>query len=417
MNAHAMTLPAATDTLPSSGQPDRVTPRLTGMESTWVLTALAAAPWPLFCGLALLGVPGPHAARTPWSFWTDGPPAGHLLHGPLAVAAALGVAGVWAHGARRAASWRWGATLLGMGTMGELVANALTDMGRSEAGLAELPVAGRALLVWVTAVALFELTPILASAAGLRRDEPRRGAFWLTMHGLFMALAGLAAVWGPTASSTGARWFVSPWLAAAVVLPAAAARFGPPRAQRLPAPAGRAGPLWALAWLGWFMTAGLVVAEADSLATLPGAWRFGLDPRASVLLVAPALACLSALLAAADLLWDAHRSERALSGTVLDAADGGFTLERVGSPAHWIALEDAPLPEVGREVTLLGARPAAHTHGPFRDGASKWRARRVWTGPPNSLASALRRRAAGWLGWAAVSLAGGVAVALALAAR
>lgn len=413
MNPHAMTMDAAIEPLPKPGhRAPAEAARFRGRESFWVLAAMAAAPWPLFCAVFAFAIPGPHAARTPWSFWTDGPPPAQLFHGPLAIALVLGAMAVWTHRPKGRALGRWWTTILGMGAMGELVANALTDMGRSERTLADLPTAGRALLVWITLIAIFELTPILASAAGMAKRERRLGATSLGLHAGFLALAGLAAQFGPTTTATGAVWFVSPWLAAVLVIPLATARSGPPQTTRLPDRTGRAGPLFGLAALAWLMALGFAVAEYDTLSSLPRTLRFGADPRASAMLAAPAMACLSALVAAFSLLRTGSRAERAPSGTVVDASDGGFTLERTGEEKPmWVALDAGPLPAVGTEVTLVGPRPAPRASGPFRDGAGKWRARRAWDGPPRSLQGALRRRAAGWLAWAGCSLGGALLVA------
>ncbi|MFK7989665.1 MAG: hypothetical protein AB8I08_26845 [Sandaracinaceae bacterium] len=414
MNAHAMTMDAAIDPLPKPGHraPAEASARFAGRESFWVLSAIAAAPWPLFCIVFAFGVPGPHAARTPWSFWTDGPPEARLLHGPLAIALVLGAMAVWTHRPKGRALGRWWTTVLGMGVLGELVANALTDMGRSERALADLPTAARAVLVWVTLVALFELTPILASAAGMAKREQRLGVTSVALHAVFLGLAGLTAQFAPTMTSTGAVWFVSPWLVAALVIPLATARSGPPHTTRLPDVSGRAGPLFGLAALAWLMAAGFAVVEHEALTELPRALRFGADPRASVLFAAPAVACVAALVAVISLLRTGSLAERAPTGTVVDASDGGFTLERAGhEKPMWVALDAGPLPAVGAEVTLVGSRPAPRSSGPFRDGAGKWRARRAWTGPPQSLNGALRRRAAGWLAWAGCSFAGALIVA------
>ncbi|HEY8432579.1 MAG TPA: hypothetical protein VIL20_29615, partial [Sandaracinaceae bacterium] len=146
--------------------------RWDGSEPVWVKAAWAAAPWPLWSVVAALGVPG---GRSP--AW---------LQGGLALAIVLGAMVAWAHRPPPAVlAARWLPTILGTGLLAELLANALTDVGRSP-GLSALDDGARALSVWLICVGIYEVTPVLASASRIAIREDRARSLDVVAHALFL---------------------------------------------------------------------------------------------------------------------------------------------------------------------------------------------------------------------------------------
>lgn len=361
-----------------------------GTEPVWIPAARAAVLWPIWSLVALLGVPGGPLA-VPW------------LHGILALSIVLGLMVAWTHRATPAiALGRWLPSIVGMGLMGELLANALTDMGRGR-GIADLNDAGRALATWLVCVAVYEVAPIVAAASRVSAREHRPRSLDVAAHGLFLAIAALAYAWRPSLHG----WFVSPWMAATIAAPLAVVRCGPRRDAHLPRLA-RPGVVWMLALVAWAMLALCFAGDLGAIGERARAtWRYGTDPLEGMLWALPALACVLSMTAAGSLLFRARGARRARMGVVHEVGDGGVTLERDGVvDPTWVAIESGPLPPKGARITLLGVRERAPDAGPFRDGAPRLSARRAWIGARDELARALAQRAAVWLVSAALGALG-----------
>lgn len=383
MAAYVMTMDAAIE---GSSSPQRAARSAApptvwrGQESPWVLAARAAAPWPLWWGLALLGVPG--ASFVP-----------ALSHGIFALALVLALMGLWTHRPSGRSGLKWLTAVLGTGLIGELLANALTDMGR-EPGLGAMSDGARGLSVWLICAAVYELAPVLAATSRVARSERRSLPLDLTAHLGFVLAAIGAWAWEPT---WGTAWFVSPWLAAAVALPLAAARSGPEREADLPRPHPRGGLLLGLGGLAW---AALILVGVARTRVIRGSFhemRWGVDPVDGVLLALPTVSLVLSLLAAAALFWRARQVRRTAHGTIADHGDRGLLLDLGDQAPTSVVIDQGPLPEVGATVTLIGAGVEPPGAGPFRDGAPQLRARRAWIGAPEALARAFRQRATGWL--------------------
>ncbi|HJL16573.1 MAG TPA: hypothetical protein RMH99_13000 [Sandaracinaceae bacterium LLY-WYZ-13_1] len=395
MSARAMTMDAAMDSGSLSAPADAGRTRpFSAVESPWVLAAVAAAPWPAWVAVAAVGVPG-------------GPLDVRWLHGVGALALIFAAMVGWTHRPSTRRLARFVPAVLGTGLMGELLANALTDLGRG-VGLAGLEDGPRALTTALACVAVYEVGPIVAATARLSRDEPRHRVLDAVAYALFLGLAAGAWAWEPVARARAAEslWTLSPWMAVALAAPLAAARSAH-REARLPTPRGRGGALGALAALGWLLVGALGVAGAERLATGVHDLRWGATPFEGLRLWLPALSIVLSLAAAASLLVRAFAARRAPGGLVTGRGDDGLTLESEGTEAPvWVAVDDGELPEEGVAITLLGASTDPAAVGPFRDGATRWRARRVWRGAPAALSRTLRHRAAGWAIWAALSAGG-----------
>jgi len=390
MPAHAMTMDAAIeDTSPAArGRPEAQPRAWTGAESPWVLAAVAAAPWPLWSVLAFGGIPG--GAHVP-----------AISHGVLALAAVLALMGLWTHRPSGRSALKWSLAVIGTGLMGELLANALTDMGR-DAGIGGASDGVRAVVVWCICVAVYEVAPIVAASARITRSERRRWSLDVVAHAAFLLAAAGAYAWEPT---WGDSWFVSPWLAVVVTLPLAAARSGPRREAELPRPRPRGGALFGVAAVGWALLVGYAAANAEVIRASLHEMRWGVDAVDGVLLALPTVSLALSLVAAGALLYRALRVRRSAAGTITEVGDRGVTLELLDDPTS-VAIDDGPLPEVGQSVTLIGAAPSPPGVGPFRDGAPQLRARRAWVGEPAELSRALLQRAAGWLVWSAACALG-----------
>lgn len=360
-----------------------------GTESPWVVAAKAAAPWPLWSLAFALGAPG----ATPW------------LHGVLALSVVFGVMVVWVHRPpMRAALTKWLPSVLGTGLMGELLANALTDMGR-EAGLSEVSDASRAIVTALVCVCIYEVAPTIAAASRVSPREHRTRALDVGAYTAFALCVGAAYAWEPTSNG---GWYLSPWIAALIALPLAAVRSGARSPATLPGLLARQGIMAALALVIWLVVGAMFFGVLPELSdSARRAWRWGTDPLEGALWALPALSLVLSVIAAARLFWRGLAARHTPSGRVTSLGDGGFTLERAGEeePA-WVAIEGEALPPEGAVVTLLGVRVRPADAGPFRDGAPTMRARRAWLGTPDELASALQHRAAGWVVWAAVSALG-----------
>ncbi|MEC7518419.1 MAG: hypothetical protein VYE22_01070 [Myxococcota bacterium] len=375
----------------------------TGAESPALGAARALAPWPVWALILALGVPGAlHLGR--------------LVHGPFALALVLGLMVLWTHRPARRSAARWLAAVLGSGLMAELLANAVTDMGRAR-GFGGLDDAGRAIGVMVGCVAIYEVAPILAATSGITREERRWIGLDLVAYPLF-ALAALACfawapyrdpgmLYAPPPESLPLAWKASPWMAALIALPFAAARCGPTRALRIPPPSARGATPWLLAAMAWAAAIGFGLAERDALDDALWAMRRGASPAGGALLLLPALSALSALGAAGWLLSRAAVVRHAPSGVARASADGGLTLERDGveEPTH-VAMDRGAQPAEGAAVTLLGARRDPPEIGPFRDGAPRLRAERAWPGPRQALSRSLTQRAGWWTAGAALGALG-----------
>ena len=365
-----------------------------GTESPWVVAAKAAAPWPLWSLAFALGAPG----ATSWL-------GGVWLHGIFALSAVFAVMVVWVHRPpMRAALTRWLPSVLGTGLMGELLANALTDMGR-DAGLAEVSDASRAILTALVCVCIYEVAPTIAAASRVSPREHRTRALDVGAYLAFGLCVGAAYAWEPTSNG---GWYLSPWIAAVIALPVAAVRSGARGPARLPGPLVQQGIMTALALVAWLVFGAVFFGVLPELSdSARRAWRWGTDPLEGALWALPALSLVLSLIAAASLFARALRARHTPSGRVTSLGDGGLTLERAGEdePA-WVAIEGGALPPEGAVITLLGVRVRPADAGPFRDGAPTMRARRAWLGTPEELASALKHRAAGWLAWGAVSALG-----------
>jgi hypothetical protein len=359
-----------------------------GVESPWEVAARAAAPWPMWSLVAAFGIPGP--AHVP--AW---------IQGALALSAVFTLMVLWAHRPERRALMRWIPAAIGTGLMGELLANALTDMGRAQ-GLSELADAPRALVVLLLCGAVYEIAPIVAATSRLTPRERRWRSLDVGAYLAFALLAAGAYVWDPI--HDGALWRMSPWMAVVIAFPFAAARCGVDREMPLPSPKVRGGVYYGLAILGWAILIAVVAADWPSLSR--GVWRlrWGAQPLEGVLGVLPALSLVLSLFASVILFARAWVVRHAPHGSVADTGDGGFTLDRAGiEEPTWVALDGGPMPVDGTVVTLLGARRRSPDAGPFRDGAPRLRARRAWEGTPRELARILSHRAAAWATWAAVS--------------
>ena len=360
-----------------------------GTESPWVVAAKAAAPWPLWSLAFALGAPG----TTRW------------LHGVLALSLVFGVMVVWVHRPPlRVALTRWLPTVLGTGLMGELLANALTDLGRA-GGLSEVSDLARAIFTALVCVCIYEVAPTLAAASRVSPREHRARALDAAAYIAFGLCVWAAYAWEPTSNG---GWYLSPWVAALIALPLATVRSGPRRAASLPGPLARQGIMTGLALVAWLVFGAMFFGVLPELGdSARRTWRWGTDPLEGALWALPALSLVLSLVASASLLSRALRARHTPSGRVTSLGDGGLTLERAGEeePA-WVAIEGDALPPEGALVTLLGVRVRPADAGPFRDGAPTMRARRAWLGTPDELASALKHRAAGWLVWAAVCALG-----------
>lgn len=383
MPAHAMTMDAAIeDSSPTArGRPEPVARAWTGAESPWVLAATAAAPWPLWSLLAFGGIPG--SAHVP-----------AISHGVLALAAVLALMGLWTHRPPVRSALKWSMTVVGTGLMGELLANALTDMGR-DAGIGGASDGARAIVVWGLCVAVYEVAPIVAATARVTRSERRRWSLDLVAHPAFVLAAAGAYAWEPT---WGDWWFVSPWLAVAVALPLAAARSGPRHEAALPRPRPRGGVLFGVAAIGGALLAAYAAVNADVIRASVHDMRWGVEAIDGVLLALPTVSLALSLVAAGALIFRALRVRHSAAGTIAEVGDRGVTIELLDDPTS-VAIDEGPMPQVGQSVTLIGAAPHPPGVGPFRDGAPQLRARRAWVGEPSELSRALMQRAAGWLVW------------------
>lgn len=365
-----------------------------GVESPWILVASAAAPWPIWSLAAALGVPG--ASHVPV-----------FSHGVLALAVVLSAMVVWTHRPPFRSALRFTGAILGTGLMGELLANALTDMGR-RGGVAELIDPARGLVVWALAFAVYEIAPIVAATSRIMRSEQRSIGLDVSAHVLFFLFAVGAFAWDPT---WGIAWRVSPWMAVAVALPFAAARCGPERPAKLPAPDGRGGVLFGIAAIAWSLLALFGASRASVIEATIYSMRWGVEPLEGVLYILPAISLVFALVSAMVLLARARGIRRTASFVVRDVRDGTVTIEEGADEPTSVAIDAGPLPEPGATVTLIGLVKQSPDGGPFRDGAPMMRARRAWVGKPDALAVAMSHRAAGWLLWSAVS-AGGILLRL-----
>ena len=361
-----------------------------GRESGWTSAARAAAPWMLWSLVLWLGVPG-------------GAELSRVVQGPFALALVLVSMVVFAHRLELAKIARFVPAILGTGLMAELLANAVTDMGR-RAGLAATSDLVRGLVVWLICVAVYEVAVIVAVNSRIGASDKRRPALDLGAHALFLALA-LAAYWHhPRAGA----WWISPWTATALALPFAAARCGAVRPAELPLPSARGRALVGLAFVLWLLAATVAASKGRELGwTLATLARRGLSPADGALLALPLLSLLLSLLAAGTLLVRGLAARRALSGRVASGDECGLTLERAApdEPAL-VALESSVGPATGEVVTLFGVRPKRPDAGPFRDGAPRLVATGFYAGTPSALRAALMQRAAGWLAWAAVGALG-----------
>lgn len=371
-----------------------------GAESPWVLAAVAAAPWPIWSLVARTGVPGPDHVP-PWA------------HGVFSLSAVLALMVVWTHRPDGYRTRRWLSAILGTGLMGELFVNAVTNMGRGT-GFSSVEGPVRALGVGLLCVAIYEVAPIVAAAVRLSRSEQRYATLDGIAYASFVALAVAAWVWQPIARplESASLWRLSPWMAAAIALPWTAARCAPRRAL-LPRPSPRGGALGGLALVGWLLVGGFAVARAEELQASIRGLRWGVSPPEGLLLVFPLLSLGFSMVAAALLLAWSWQVRSAPHGTVGGVGgEEGLTLTRDGEKDPiWVVVEEGPIPPEGSRVTLLGAEGRAPHLGPFRDGASRWCARRAWPGDSKDLARSLRQRAAAWIAWSAVS---GLGVLIAL---
>ncbi len=376
----------------SAAPTERATPRARateGAESAWLSAARAAAPWPVWAAIFAVGLP------------RDGGWA--MVHGPLAIAVVLAAMVVWSHRPPLRTALRWVPTIVGTGLMGELLANALTDMGRA-GGLGGLTDPARAIATWTIAVGIYEVAPILAASSRITRTERRAWPLDLVAHTLFAVGAALAYTSRPV---HGELWMMSPWLAAAVALPLAAARCGPARTVALPEPATRGAALWGLAAIAWGLAIAMGLGAQDGIRATLWEMRWGVAPARGALLAAPAASIALGLGAAAWLIAQALRARRGIVGQVTQRGDRSVTLEVEGAPEPMVvALDRGALPDAGEVVTLVGARPDRRDHGPYRDGAPGWRARRAWRGRPSALAGGLGQRAGGWAAWAGLAAIG-----------
>lgn len=360
-----------------------------GRESPAIVAAWAAAPWPLWCLIAFAGIRAP-------------------LSGPLAFSIVLALMALWAHRPPLRAALRFSASVIGTGLMGELVVGALMKM-ETPLTLARGHDLARAAIVWLVCLAIYEVAPIVAAGSRMMPREHRSRAFDLCAHAAFLAIAALAYASVPRVALSGELYLtshVSPWNAAIFALPLAAARSGPRREARLSA--ARQGAMWIPA-AGLALVAAVVIAADGSRLgdVLRYVHRYGLDPIAGVLFALPFAAVVLSTLAAVLLLARSIGARSSEAGIVLTVAEDGITLERTGLEAPmWIAIEDGPMPAEGSTVTLIGLRERSVDVGPFRDGAPRWIARRVFLGTPRELSRTLGRRAGGWLAWAAASAVG-----------
>lgn len=388
MTARAMTMDAAIE-----GSETHATPRSRvgwrGHESPWVLAARAAAPWPVWLAVLAVGVPG-------------SPLLPSVSQGVLAPALVLAAMVIWTHRPSLRSTARWITTIVGTGLMGELLANALTDMGRS-GGITALPDLGRALTVWGLCAVLYEVAPIVAATSRVTPSERREPVLDVGAHVVFLALGAGAYAWPPIHEHL---FRVSPWLAVAVALPFAAARCGPPRAVGLPpAHPPRVGALVGVAAVAWVFLGLVTAASVEAIRHSFWEMRWGVEAVDGVMLAVPLASAVLALAAAGLLFVRAGAVRGATTGTVTDVGDGGLTVEVDGEEPRSVVFEGVP-PAQGATVTLLGVTERAPGAGPFRDGAQQWRAARAWAGRPDELGRALAREGAGWLAWGAASAFG-----------
>ena len=356
--------------------------------------AAAAAPWPLWSAIVVLGVPG-SLSPSP------------LLHGVLALCTVLALMVIYTHRPSVRSSTRWLFALVGTGLIGELLANAVTDMGQRVV-LGEAQDGVRAIAMWLACVAAYEVAPIVAASSRIMRSEPRFRAADVGVHLLFLVAAFGTYHYRPT---WGTSWVVSPWWVLALVLPLAAARSGPTRPARLPQPNPRGGVLAGAAVIVWVLLAVLVVGSRDSIGRSLHEMRWGLDAADGALLALPVASILASLAAAAALLLRAHRVRGASAAEIIETSDGGFAVQFGDRGAASIELDGSDGLQVGGTVTVLGSERQARDAGPFRDGLPHVPARNMFSGRPAALARALTHRAAGWMIWAA---AGGVGLLLRL---
>jgi hypothetical protein len=365
-----------------------------GRESLWVKAAWAAAFWPLFCAIAFFGVPG----RALFFGY---------FQGSLALSLVFALMVGLSHRPDVRAAVRWSCSVLGTGLLGELLAIALTDRGRVPV-LSSADDLSRALAIWLLAIAIYEVAPIIAAASRITQREQRARTLDIGAHLCFAALAWLAYAYDPLSTSSGARWFASPWMAAAIAFPFAAARSTPPKSAALPAPLARESLLWILAIVGWAIVAIIVAADANGLAReIEHAAERGTTPSEGLIWTFPVLSLALSSIAAFVLFARAIRIRRAMHGNVVGSDEDGIRVDCAGaSEPLSVAIEAGPIPNVGTLVTLLGVRDRTADVGPFRDGAARWSAHRAWEGAPAELARSLAHRGAAWLVWGAVTQLG-----------
>lgn len=392
MSAAAMSTDAELSTT-SLPPPPRTSARARGWdgtESPWLVAAWAAAPWPLWALVAWVGTPG--GAMVP--SW---------IHGPLALSIVLAAMVIWAQRPSWRQVGRWVPSILGTGLMAELLADALTDMGRS-GGIAGLDDPARAIATWTICVAIYEVAPIVAASSRITRSERRIWSLDLIAHAGFVGAALLTYRYDPI---HGELWRMSPWLAAAITLPLAAARCGPVRPARLPDTQVRGAVLWGLAAVAWALAIAMTAASTRAIEGSLHDMRWGVSPIEGVLLALPATSALLSLGAAGWLVARALGVRRAPRGVVARVGDRSLTLEVEGAEEPLtVALDEGEIPDEGQTVTLLGATRRRTEAGPFRDGVPSWRARRAWVGAPGSMAEGLTQRAAAWTAWAGLSAIG-----------
>ena len=359
-----------------------------GVESPWELAARAAAPWPLWSLVAALGIPGPRHVPA----W---------IQGAFVLSVVFTLMVLWTHRPERRAVMRWMPAAIGTGLMGELLANALTDMGQN-AGLSQLADAPRALVVLLLCAAVYEVAPIVAATSRMTPTERRWRSLDVGAYLTFALVAAGAYVWDPIWD--GDLWRMSPWMAVVIAFPFAAARCGVDRETRLPSPKVRGEVSYGFALIAWVLLVAIVAAEWHELSRAMWRLRWGAQPLEGVLGVLPASSFVLSLLASVVLFVRALMVRHAPHGSVAGTGDGGITLERAGiEEPTWVALDGGPMPVLGSVVTLLGARRRSPDAGPFRDGAPRLRARRAWEGTPRELARILGHRAAAWAAWAGAS--------------
>lgn len=344
-----------------------------GREPLTVIVARALAPWPLW--LILWEVLRPEALGG--AVLT--PVVATLLVGLMAQRAA--------RGADRALRLPLVAALIGL-SMGATVllevASAFTWYGR---GFVPSGAAFGTLFTWLGGAALYE-----GFVRTLREPELQPSP----------ALDRLAH----------AILFAGPWLGLVgvdqglplpfVVGPLVALRLVGGHDARMPLP--RRGRLTTRTVLGTVAAVALLgaVLDASPLSHAPAAVAW------SVM----AAAC-SALLAALALASRAHVAAGALSGVVHEQRDGGVVLSIAGDEGavHVVPRScgsGGALPQPNLTVTFLDVEHGPEPGAPYRTGPSTVRARVLWCGDADQLASTLLARAWSWLAWSAITFAAAV---------